>query len=375
MTLTRRQAIGFLASGAAAGTLWRDSLAVAFAGPAEPIGVWTSEHAGAQTLERGAAIRTLLKDVAPETIDGPILFHEHLSIRYPLTKALADAQGRPVPVSFSDDVDLMIAETRAAGADGVRCIVDGGHPDMDRDLDALKRIAAGSGVHIVASGGFYMQRNYPAGIATRSADEIADELVRDAAAQRLGAFGEIGQQGGVLSDDERKVFTAVARAQARTGLPVFTHNAYTGVRVANPPVPMDAALKQLDLLEAGGADVRHVAIGHVCCLDDPRADIARQLAKRGVFVGFDRVGINAIIPDEKRVAMILAFLDAGHVDHLPLSSDFSNGRGLKKNGGPGIALTVTAFAPMLAKAGVGDATLRHILVDNPRRFLAVTPKV
>ena len=325
--------------------------------------------------QSGPVIRTLLEDVAAGTIDGPVLFHEHLSIRYPLTRALAEAQSRPVPASFSDDVGLMIEEVRAAGADGVRCIVDGGHPDMDRDLEALKKIAAGSGVHIVASGGFYMQRNYPPDIAARTADQIADQLVSDAKAQRLGAFGEIGQQGGVLTDEERKVFTAVAKAQARTGLPVFTHNAYTGVRVANPPVPMDAALKQLDVLEAGGADVKHLAIGHVCCLDDPKAEIAQQLAKRGVFVGFDRVGINVIIPDEKRVAMILAFLEAGHVDHLLLSSDFANGRALKKNGGPGIALTVTAFAPMLAKAGVGEATLRKILVDNPRRFLAVTPKL
>jgi phosphotriesterase-related protein len=226
----------------------------------------------------------------------------------------------------------------------------------------------------VASGGFYMQRNYPSEIAARSADQIADGLVRDARAQRFGAFGEIGQQGGVLTDDERKVFTAVAKAQARTGLPIFTHNAYSGVRIANPPIPMDAALKQLDALEAGGADVAHVAIGHVCCLDDPKVEIAQQLARRGVFVGFDRVGINAIIPDDKRVAMILAFLEAGHVDHVLLSSDFANGRGLKKNGGPGIGLTVTTFAPMLRKAGVSEATLRHILVDNPRRFLAVVPK-
>lgn len=352
MTLTRRDAIGLLGVGAGLGFAARLGL----------------------RAQGGPVIRTLLKDVAPETIDGPILFHEHLSIRYPMTKALAEAQGRPVPVSYSDDVDLMIAETKAAGADGVRCIVDGGHPDMDRDLDALKRIAAASGVHIVASGGFYMQRNYPADIAAKSADQIADDLARDAKAQRFGAFGEIGQQGGVLTDDEKKVFMAVAKAQVRTGLPIFTHNAYSGVRVANPPIPMDAALKQLDVLEAAGADVRHVAIGHVCCLDDPKAEIARQLAKRGVFVGFDRVGINAIIPDEKRVAMILAFLEAGLVDQLLLSSDFANGRGLKKNGGPGIGLTVTAFAPMLAKAGVSDATLRHILVDNPRRFLAVVPK-
>jgi len=137
---------------------------------------------------------------------------------------------------------------------------------------------------------------------------------------------------------------------------------------------MEAALQQRDGREAAGADVKHLTIGHVCGVDDPKAEVAQQLAKRGVFVGFDRVGINVIIPDEKRVAMILAFLDAGHVDHLLLSSDFSNGRALKKNGGPGIALTVTQFVPMLAKAGVNEATLRKILVDNPRRFLAVTPK-
>lgn len=349
MTITRREALSILGVGAA--MVW-----------ARPL------------VAQGPIIRTLLKDIAPDSVSGSILFHEHLSIRFPLTRALAEKAGRPVPPSFSDDVDLMMEETRLAGKDGVSVIVDGGHPDMDRDLDALTRIANGSGVHIVASGGFYMQRNYPDDIATKSADQIAADLIRDARAQRLGAFGEIGQQGGVLTDDEKKVFTAVAKAQARTGIPMFTHNAYTGVRVVDPPVPMDAALKQLDVLEAAGADVRHVAIGHVCCLDDPNVATAKALAKRGVFVGFDRVTINAIIPDDKRVAMVLAFLDAGYTDHLLLSSDFSNARSLKKNGGPGIAQTVTSFAPMLTKAGVPEATLKKILVDNPKRLLAFVPK-
>src|SRR5262245_27759299 len=355
MKLTRREALGLLGAGAALPFAYRAS-------------------AQAPSFERGAVIRTLLKDVPPADVKGAVLFHEHLSIRYPLTKALAEKAGRPVPASFTDDVDLMVEETRAAGKEGIGCIVDGGHPDMDRDLAALKRIANESGVHIVASGGFYMQRNYPADVAAKSAGEIADELVRDAREQRLGAFGEIGQQGGVLTDDERKVFTAVAKAQAMSGLPIFTHNAYTGVRVVDPPVPMDAALKQLDVLEAAGANPKHLAIGHVCCLDDPKAEIAKQLAKRGVFVGFDRVTLTVIIPDEKRVTMILAFLDAGFADQLLLSSDFATGRALKKNGGPGIGQTVTAFAPMLVKAGVSEATVKHILEDNPRRFLAFVPK-
>ena len=352
--MTRRQALSVLGTGAAFARILKAQ--------AQP------------SFDRGAVIRTLARDVSPESVNGALLFHEHLSIRYPLTRALAEKAGRPVPPSFTDDVDLMVEETKAAGQDGVSVIVDGGHPDMDRDLGALKRIAAESGVLIVASGGFYMQRNYPPEVSAKTADQIADDLVAEARANRFGAFGEIGQQSGVLTDDEKKVFTAVGKAQARTGIPIFTHNAYTGVRVVDPPVPMDAALKQLDLLEAAGADVRHLAIGHICCLDDPNVATAKALARRGVFVGFDRVTINVIIPDEKRVAMILAFLDAGFADQLLLSSDFSNGRALKKNGGPGIAQTVTAFGPMLVKAGVSDAVLRGILHDNPRRFLSFVPK-
>ena len=33
---------------------------------------------------------------------------------------------------------------------------------------------------VVASGGYYMERVYPADLATKSEDQIADELVREA---------------------------------------------------------------------------------------------------------------------------------------------------------------------------------------------------
>ncbi len=316
-----------------------------------------------QSNSRRPIIRTLLKDVSPDDLSsGAVLFHEHLSMHYP----------PGVATHFTDDVDLMVEETRAAGKDGVSCIVDGGHPDMNRNIDALTRIARESGVHIVASGGYYMQRTYPADIAAKSADQIADDLVAEAKAQRLGAFGEIGQQGGELSADERKVFTAVGKAQVRTGLPIFTHNAYTGTRVTTPPVPRETALRQLDVLEAAGAKPQNLAIGHVCCLDEPAADIAKQIAKRGAFVGFDRVTLQTV-PDSKRVTMILALLEADFADKLLLSSDFSSARALKKNGGAGLAQTVTLFGKMLTDAGVSDSVLHKILFNNPRRFLTFTP--
>jgi phosphotriesterase-related protein len=323
----------------------------------------SSPATGAVAFPKGAVIRTLLQDLPPEALaGGPVLFHEHLSMHYP----------PQVKEHFTDDGAMMVDEVRAAGKDGIACIVDGGHPDMARSLDALKRIATESGVPIVASGGFYMQRTYPPEIAARSAEQIAGELVRDAAEHRLGAFGEIGQQGGVLTDDEKKVFQAVAKAHVRTGLPVFTHNAYTGARTTQNPVPHDAALRQLDVLEAAGAKPSRLAIGHVCCLDDPKAEVAQQLAKRGAFVGFDRVTI-PIVPDAERVVMIMAMVEAGHADHVLLSSDFAVANSLKKNGGAGIGQAATVFGPMLLKAGLPAATLHRILVDNPRRFLAFGP--
>ncbi len=351
MNLTRREALAMLGAGATVGLAGRVGDGLAAQAPPRPV------------FAKGAIIRTILKDLAPDELaSGPSLFHEHLSMRYPLG----------AKEHFTDDIALMVEEARLAKADGVAAIVDAGHADMNRSVDALKRISSESGLPVIASGGYYMQRTYPADITTKSADQIADELAREAAASRFGAFGEIGQQGGVLTDDERKVFTAIAKAHARTGLPIFTHNAYTGTRPTQAPVPKDTAIKQLDLLLANGVKPGNLAIGHVCCLDDPKAEIPIEIAKRGAFVGFDRVTI-ALVPDAQKVTTIMAIVAAGHASKILLASDFSNARGLKKNGGGGLGQAVTVFAPMLLKAGLPEATLKSILIDNPRVFLAFGP--
>jgi phosphotriesterase-related protein len=314
------------------------------------------------TLPTGSIIRTLREDLSPSSLlGGATLFHEHLSARF-----------SPTSTRFRDDVDLMIEETRAAARAGIACIVDAGHPDIMRSLEALTRITRESGMPVVASGGFYVQRTYPADIAAKSVEEISDDLVHEARVQRLGAFGEIGQEEGDRTPDEEKVFKAIAQAHLRTGLPIYTHNPYIGRRAA-PPVPLDVALRQLDLFEAAGVEPHRVALGHVCCLDDPKATVAIALARRGAFVGFDRVTLSGIIPDEARVVMATALIDAGYATQLLLSSDFAVEDALTRNGGPGLAQTATVFAPMLLAAGVPEDTVQQILVDNPRRFLAFVP--
>ena len=173
------------------GTVTRRTVLHAFGACAASVLVRPSA-AAAQT----PVIRTLLGDLEPAALNGSVLFHEHLSMRYPLGAT----------EHFTDDVALMTEEARAAKRDGIACLVDGGHADMGRNLAALTRIASDSGLPVVASGGFYMQRWYPASLAAQSVEEVADALASEARAQRHGAFGEIGQQGGEMTPDEAKSF-------------------------------------------------------------------------------------------------------------------------------------------------------------------------
>jgi phosphotriesterase-related protein len=301
-------------------------------------------------------IRTLLDDISPDDITGVTLFHEHLSVKL------------SARMTATDDVDNIVQEIRTAATEGLGCIVDGGHPDMSRDLDACRRVANETDVHVVAAGGYYMERFYPPDLATKSDDQIADELVEEAIRDRLGAFGEIGQTSDVaeMTPLERKVFRAVGKAHVRSGIPIFTHNAYgTG-----PNVTPDQGLVQLDLLESVGVDPRNVVIGHACCLDDPTASVLKQIAARGAFVGFDRV-TGGRVDDPQKVMTILAFLEAGHADRLLISSDYTGRRSPER---PGYGNAITVFAPLLRDAGVDDDTVRQVLYDNPRRFLGFVPR-
>jgi phosphotriesterase-related protein len=330
-----------------------------------------SPLARAKTPEfpKGAIIRTVLKDLPPDALaGGATLFHEHLSLApdfMPRWIALARGAAAPPPPPpnaqpfFMADLDLMAQEMKAAAADGVACIVDGGHEDMGRDLTFLKQLSMQSGVPIVAGAGYYAQPFYPPEIARMSEDEIAQELIRRVNAEPIGVFGEIGTWR-EMTADERKVFRAVAKAHLQTNLPIFTHTDFG-----------KGAVEQLDLLESIGVKPSRVAIGHVGGLQDPKADVAKSLCKRGAFVGYDRQGGPG---DANNVPQILALIEAGYADNLLFSSDLSMAQQVKHNGGTGYGKTLTVFVPKLREAGVKEEALHGILTENPRKFIAFVPK-
>jgi len=357
--MNRRQALGLLGMTAAAAAL-----------PARTF----AQADGAQTFPKGAIIRTILKDYAPEELaGGATLFHEHFQLApdfnakfFAATAAARAANGLPPAPArgggpgrtggpppgpdIMHDVDLMTAEVKKAAMEGnIACIVEAGHPEMGRDVNFVRQVAMKSGIPIVIGGGFYSQPWYPKELSTMSEDQILKELIKQVDDDVVGAFGEIGSWD-EISKDERKVFRAVGRAHVATNIPIFTH---TGI-------PGKSALEQLDIFEDAGVDPRHVVIGHLGNLVDPNVYVHKQICRRGAFVGFDRQGNN----DTQQVPMVMALIEAGFADHLMFSADASSG----------YAKTVTVFLPKLKAAGATDDVLHKIMVDNPRRFLAFVPK-
>src|SRR5438128_5225529 len=347
---TRRRVIKLLGAAAGFSLVPDRPLATLLAKPSQ-----ASPPANRVSFPRGAIIRTILEDLSPDAINGNILFHEHLDGVYS-----RDTRQLKLPPPSTADIAPVVSDIKQAMQDGLVCVVDGGHPDMGVNYDHLREISRQTRLQVVASGGYYLQNTYPAEISTMGEDGIAESLIREAAAGRYGAYGEIGDMPGEtdFTADERKVYRAVGKAHVKNNLPIFTHNNYgTG-----PEVPREIALRQVDVYESAGVDPRRIAIGHMDSLPGKDPDIMKALARRGAFVGIDRIRGDAKA-DENRVALILGLLDAGYADHVLLSSDTRKDYS-----------RVARFAKQLQAAGVSDTVLHAIQVDNPRKFLAFVPK-
>ena len=343
---TRRQAIGAL--GAAGAGLLAHPAAVSVTAQQE----FTSVEP--PVFPPGAVIRTLRGDLDPATLaGGATLFHEHV--------------GR-------DDVDLAVEELRQCAFNGLGCIVDAATgrrtPEQLRSLNA---IAERSDVHIVAAGSYFQDIGfmlYPVRVTEMREDELVDELVADATAQRWGAFGEIASSL-EMRPDERRVHRAVARAHLQTGLPIFTHTPHESCP--------SCARDQLDIIEEIGVDPSHVVIGHMATIRPEHDPLGThtEFARRGAFIGLDTLGHEmgrSDIPAADKVRMVQDLLDAGLEDQILLSSDQGNVRQFNRYYGHGWASVLMQFVPKLRYAGVPERTIRKILVDNPRRFLAFVPR-
>jgi phosphotriesterase-related protein len=308
-------------------------------------------------------VETVLGPIDPDAL-GWTLPHEHTAI------ALWHIPNRWDYWELRRDEPVILEELAAFRAAGGGTIVDVTLDGVGRDPAWLAGLARATGLHVVMGAGWYRGAHYPAEalIDRRSVDDLADVIIREATVGvgetgiRAGIIGEIGTDKPWLSAQEERVHRAVARAARRTGLAITTH-----------AVQSTVGLDQLAVFEAEGADLTRVVIGHAD--SNPSLDYHLAIVERGATVQFDFLGMS-FTPLERHgegriVDNLRALLARGHAERILLSQDVCHDSQLKRYGGNGYTYLADTFLPRLRAAGVSDAEIATITVDNPRRLLRI----
>jgi phosphotriesterase-related protein len=281
------------------------------------------------------------------------------------------------------DVELTIREAAEFKRAGGGALVDMELPGIGRDVAALVRISRATGLHVIASTGWYTQASHPPEVASLDVDALADAMVREIvdgigdSGVHAGNIGEIGCSG--MPDtpclpDEEKVLRAAARAQARTGASLTVHpNGGTHGSRETPKHHLDF---YLDVLEAEGADLGKVYLSHMGFYS---AEVAKHVLRRGLgFVSYDHfgheeyyeiVGPGRAFPrDKEEIDAVMRLLEAGHADRVLIGNEIGWKTCYKAYGGWGYAHVYDHIVPWLRDCGASEAQLHAILVENPARL-------
>jgi len=270
-----------------------------------------------------------------------------------------------------DDFDVAVAELAPFRQLGGGSVVDLTTIGIRPQPAKLREVSERTGLHVIAGCGYYTQRSHASEVAALSESQLLERLLDEIANGlggtdvRPGIIGEIGTSSPV-HPDEAKVLRVAAAAQAKTGLAINVHVA----------IFRREALVVLDILEAAGADLSRVVISHL----DEQPDTAyhRAILERGAYVEYDTFGSESYFDgdgsaepsDRERVDCLIELLDAGFGDQLLISQDVCTKVQLLKYGGFGYGHILRSILPRLRRRGVGDATVRKLLVENPARVLA-----
>jgi phosphotriesterase-related protein len=317
------------------------------------------------------AVQTVSGRVLPEAL-GRTLIHEHVLIGFPGWEldALAPRFDRAEAMARAVDQMQQLRDL------GVGTFVDPCPMDLGRDVEFLAELSQKSGLQIVCTTGAYFEAE---GITHTFRHLPVEEITAIYIKEISDGVGDTGIRAGAvkiatgahrISDYERKLVQAGARAARETGVPLISHTQEGS-----------CGHEQIDLVTGEGVSAERLVVGHSDGIDDH--EYHRTLAERGAFVGFDRFGITIILPDEVRVKNVLKLAKAGHTRNILLSHDsivcwqgrpvpfanrYEDVLAMLPDWRPTSVLT--NIVPQLRAGGLSEADITTILVDNPRRLFA-----
>lgn len=322
-------------------------------------------------------INTVMGPISPDRL-GITLAHEHIVQGPPGWEC--DPLSRP----YDRDkiVNVCLKNLEPIKAFGVTAIIDATPVDLSRDVDVMKEVSEKLQLHIVCSTGRFMESvGKWAYLKERSKNGIGDmrrELYDGLMHEITKGIGPSAVKPGVIkvasglnaiSSCEEALLRAAAQACKETGIPIMTH---TEDGTMGP--------EQASLLIEEGVNPQSIVIGHMC--GNPSMSYQTDVLSRGVYIAFDRLGIDSFVPDATRVATLTALIGMGYTNRIMLSHDFSVcrlGRGgvlpdeeRQKTRNWSLKHLFTNILPALRQAGISDEQIRVMTVDNPKRFLSGT---
>jgi len=337
-------------------------------------------------------IRTVLGDIAPEEL-GITLGHEHLLIdlrglwdsppparahlvdQEPTLQNRGELMRNPYdsrPNLLIDDPELSFRELMYYKAAGGQGLIDMTTVGTKPDPEALRALAQRTGLHVVAGCGYYRQPVLPEEIHDRSAEAIADDLLRwltegmYGTTIQAGLMGELGTSSPIYPFEERQL-RAAARVQRQTGASINVH----------PLIWGHEHLHILDILEEEGADLSRVTVSHCDELIEP--EWHARIAERGAVLSFDTFGSETFFDrsfaqeprDTDRIACLLRLLEQGYATQITLAHDICTRLQFRHYGGWGWDHLLANIVPRLRHAGVSQQELDAMFIVTPRRLLTL----
>ncbi len=283
------------------------------------------------------------------------------------------------------DEKLFIKEVLLYKQAGGNTIVDLTNNRIGRDPLGSARIARATGLNVIIGSGYYKASYHPPELATKTEEEITEEIVGEImvgvgdTGVRAGIIGEIGCSI-PLADNERKVVRASAAAQRRTGAAINIH----------PSHDEDLVMETIKILGDAGADLSRTVISH-CQFSPFNRATWHKIAEAGCYLEFDIFGqfmnyplaqdpavlreehLISIRSDVDNINEIKGLIDEGYLNHILISHDICWKHHYVTYGGAGYAHILRNIVPWMRRGGISDEQIHTMMVENPKRYLPFAP--
>ena len=304
-------------------------------------------------------VMTVSGAINPDAL-GFTLPHEHVLVDF-----IGAEEASPDRYDAEEALRAILPHLEQVRALGCEAFVECTPAYIGRDPELLKRLALASGLMMLTNTGYYGAANdkfVPGHAYEETVDQLADRWTAEweAGIEDTGilpGFIKSGVDSGPLSEIDAKLVRAAARTHLRTGLTMAVH---TGGG--------EAALAELEILEEEG--VAPSAWIWVHAQTEKDAEVHTRVAEAGGWLSFDGIGPTSIGQHADFVAEMKL---RGFLGRVMISHDAGWYRPGEPNGGvfrPFDTL-FTEFLPVLREAGLDEAEIRQVTVENPARAFTV----